>query len=434
MKEGALLISNGSGHNPLVVTNSADIDKAVEAAIHLKSLNGGQDCAGPDAILVQESVAKEFTQKFQARYAATKTGSFSDPEVRIGPIERASELQKFADVFQKNKDHIISGGTIDFERGIVAPTIIKRPIQESPNFREMFGPVAFIHTYKEDKDLAHYFEDTEGRYQANRMYVSLFGKSDYTEARDDAKNPGKRGNIGIVLRNKTIHEDEIGYKPYGGYSLGASAIWRKTPEGVEKAAMPTLIPEIIDRYLIRKEPFPKAAAEHQPKQKEINPVIEGFQAITKEVFGNNLAFGFFAKDASQPAAITAFICLKEEDQEATRSYQDRMRALLGRFGMADKSRSIIVPEAELATLPQVTIRDTPNAKDLEVVATILALTGEKEGFIGNGREMSAIIKQVQPRVINWKQQVVGNESSEQTPNQVMSAWLASHYKQQQMRA
>jgi acyl-CoA reductase-like NAD-dependent aldehyde dehydrogenase len=32
MKEGALLISNGSGHNPLVVTNSADIDKVVEAA------------------------------------------------------------------------------------------------------------------------------------------------------------------------------------------------------------------------------------------------------------------------------------------------------------------------------------------------------------------------------------------------------------------
>lgn len=46
MKPNSILVINGAGHNPLIITETADIDKAVEGALLLKGFNGGQDCAG----------------------------------------------------------------------------------------------------------------------------------------------------------------------------------------------------------------------------------------------------------------------------------------------------------------------------------------------------------------------------------------------------
>jgi len=70
MKEGSVLALNGSGHNPVVVTASANVDKAVKGVLLLKGFNGGQDCAGPDAILVHHDIAQEFIDKFQKRYSS----------------------------------------------------------------------------------------------------------------------------------------------------------------------------------------------------------------------------------------------------------------------------------------------------------------------------------------------------------------------------
>ena len=65
MKQGSVLVVNGSGHNPVIVAENADINEAVKKTVDLKSFNGGQDCAGPDAILVHASTSEEFIEKFQ---------------------------------------------------------------------------------------------------------------------------------------------------------------------------------------------------------------------------------------------------------------------------------------------------------------------------------------------------------------------------------
>jgi lysyl-tRNA synthetase class 1 len=247
MKNDSVLVVNGSGHNPLVVTDTADVDLAVEGALLVKGFNGGQDCAGPDAILVHAAVAEVFITKFKERFASLKTGPFDASDTVIGPIHRATELHKFAHIFLSNSRDIITGGIINYRDSIVAPTVIIRGIERYPNYKEMYGPVAFIHPYKDDADLSHYFKDPDGLYNANRMYVSLYGTSEYVLSRDDARTPGAPGNIGIVLRDKTIHDVEIGYEPYGGYSTDASCIIKKTSDGILQRAMPIYIPEIIFR-------------------------------------------------------------------------------------------------------------------------------------------------------------------------------------------
>jgi acyl-CoA reductase-like NAD-dependent aldehyde dehydrogenase len=200
MKNNSILVVNGSGHNPVVVTDSADIDKAVAGAVLLKGFNGGQDCAGPDAILVHQDVAQEFTEKFHKKFSSLKTGQFKDSETIIGPINRFTELQKFAGILYNNRKDVISGGAIDFKNNIVSPTTIVRGVERYPNYQEMFGPIAFINPYKKDEDLSYYFQDSDGQYQAHRMYVTVYGHSDYISSRDDNKI-----KLFMMLRLDTNH-------------------------------------------------------------------------------------------------------------------------------------------------------------------------------------------------------------------------------------
>lgn len=254
MKNESVLIVNGSGHNPVVVTENADIYNVAIKCAHLKAFNSGQDCAGPDAILVHQNVSKEFIEQFTHHFSSIKTGQFDDPETIIGPIHKESEMKRITAILHKNSDDISAGGTYHFKTKILEPTIIIRSIHHNPNYVEMFSPIMPIHTYEKDEDLGIYFNDTKGAYQSNRMYVSVFGESTYAETRDDAKTPGIKGNVGIILKNKTIHDVEIGYEPYGGYSFGASYVLKKTALGkIQKCAMPILIPQIIAEYLIEKK-------------------------------------------------------------------------------------------------------------------------------------------------------------------------------------
>ena len=432
MKSESLLVINGSGHNPLVVTDTADIDRAVEAALVLKGFNGGQDCAGPDAILVHAHIAKEFIEKFHQRFSMLKTGSFDVRDTIIGPIHRLTELQKFAGIFHSNRNDIISGGVIDFRRGIVEPTVIVRGIERYPNYSELYGPVAFIHPYKTDEDLSYYFQDFDGQYNANRMYVSVYGHSDYLSRRDDTINPGLSGNVGILLHNQTIHDVEIGYKSYGGYSLGASGIIKKSSAGVQRMAMPIYIPDVIVTYLINKADFPferkkeavfKTACSSTLRGQEINPVILDFKTIALESFGENVLFGFVFGSAAKGKLKTkgidkddldTFICLNNDDKDAIARYHHRLVDL----HLAHDLKVDEVFPAEIMTIEKLrNIIDNLDVIDVSIDTLIEgekcdhifwthALTDQKTGFIGQGKIMSDLIKKTMPHIYRWRNQVI----------------------------
>jgi aldehyde dehydrogenase (NAD+) len=432
MKENAILIVNGSGHNPVVVTDSANIDEAVKGAVLLKSFNGGQDCAGPDAILLHENIAAEFISKFQSQFSDLKRGNFKDPNAIIGPISRFSELHKFAKLFHENSRDIISGGTIDFKNNIVSPTTIIRNIERYPNHQEMFGPVAFIHPYKEDQDLEHYFQDIHRRYNANRMYVTVYGHSNYISDKDDSQNPRENGNVGIVLYNKTIHDIEIGYKPYGGYSLAASGVIKKLPNHeTERIGMPILIPEIITKYIIKGKALPSTKEPTLPfampiavkRGKEINPVVLSFQDLAINIFDSNIAFGFIFGSAAKGqlkvlghdiSDLDTFICLKENDQKAINKYIDRLSLLHDKYNLKVDQKfpaeimTLAKLENSLAKLGniKISINKVIKGEEFDDMFWAHSLTDKKIGFIGDGPLMSSLIKKTIPYIYEWSSQII----------------------------
>lgn len=245
-----LFISNGAGHNPVVVGEKADILRAVEAVMILQLYNQGQDCAAPNAILVHRNVYSKFLQLLRVKLKEVKVGFYSDRTCRVGPISEPEDLNRIQAIFIENRFWLDSStpGIIRAKDAIVEPTIICKPLKEGGNFTEVFAPIFFIHRYEKDVQLSQYFESNQ--YERNAMYVSLFGESDYISSLPSRKLTTRiLHDKFTILYNTHLHATgvERGTQPYGGYGYGASSI---SING-KIISKPTLPPREIFYYLVK---------------------------------------------------------------------------------------------------------------------------------------------------------------------------------------
>src|SRR5699024_11695698 len=63
LDEDQLFLYFGSGVNPFVVGAEADLDTAVDDLLRIRMYNTGQDCFGPDLVLVDNKVADTFLER-----------------------------------------------------------------------------------------------------------------------------------------------------------------------------------------------------------------------------------------------------------------------------------------------------------------------------------------------------------------------------------
>lgn len=221
----SLFITNGSGHNPIVISKDADIKNAVEATLTLQLYNQGQDCAAPNAVLVHKSIFPTFLHQLRDGIRAVGVGDYRDRICRVGPISEPKDIVRIQSFLIENRRWIdpTTPGIISAHDATLEPTIIDKPLCEGGNFNEIFAPVIFLQEYERDSDLALYFENIQ--YAQNAMYVTLYGTSAYV-----------RKLIGRPINGKVLHDKssflhnthlhaygvERGTQPYGGYGYGAS--------------------------------------------------------------------------------------------------------------------------------------------------------------------------------------------------------------------
>ncbi|HEX3814241.1 MAG TPA: aldehyde dehydrogenase family protein [Mycobacteriales bacterium] len=153
------------GKNPMVVTPSADLDLAVEAALFAGFGTAGQRCTSLGTVIVHESVHDEFLRRFTA---ATENAAVGDPtrDVLYGPML----AERFGDRFEDylgwiGEHHTISGSTStgritasNPRKGFIGdpdagtfyhPTIVDGLRREDEIFlQETFGPMVGVITYR----------------------------------------------------------------------------------------------------------------------------------------------------------------------------------------------------------------------------------------------------------------------------------------------
>jgi len=222
-----LFIANGAGHNPVVISESANINEAVEAVLKLQLYNQGQDCAAPNSILVHSKIYSEFHELLLEQIGNVCVGKYEDKKVRVGPLTNTKDLETVQKILCENSEYLDprTPGLICTKRKLVQPTIIARKLEEGGNFRETFAPLIFLQEYKTDASLKKYFEDKQ--YSPNAMYLTLYGSSNYVESLVDRK-VGKTvlHPASTFIHNTHLHAKgiESGVKPYGGFGKFASSL------------------------------------------------------------------------------------------------------------------------------------------------------------------------------------------------------------------
>ncbi|ELP8106917.1 TPA: aldehyde dehydrogenase family protein [Vibrio vulnificus] len=220
-RKDVLFILNGAGHNPLVVSHDADLVKATQSALRVVLYNQGQDCAGPNTILVHRNVFQCFSSMLmdELNAIAHQVGDYHLGNIIVGPNSDPEHSVKMASIFRNHHQYCIYGGEINPINGMIKPTIFSKPLHLGGNYQEFFAPVFFLQLYEDDMDLSSYFSHPQ--YKNNAMYISLFGTSQYIKQTmsSDLHKPES------ILMNTDLHLEERGYLPYGGQGGAASCLW-----------------------------------------------------------------------------------------------------------------------------------------------------------------------------------------------------------------
>jgi aldehyde dehydrogenase len=144
-------------------------DKCLEGAA-LFALNQGEVCTCPSRILVQESIADEFTERVIERVKAIKMGHPLDDETMVGAQASNDQYEKILNYFDVGKEEgakvLVGGGKADVgSNGIsngyyIQPTIFSGNNSMRVFQEEIFGPVTSLTTFKDFDEAIEIANDT----------------------------------------------------------------------------------------------------------------------------------------------------------------------------------------------------------------------------------------------------------------------------------
>ena len=153
------------GKSPLLVFEDADLDLAAELAVEQYD-NAGQVCLSGTRILVHESVAEAFAEKFRERASKLKQGDPRDETTDIGPqIHQVhfDRIKGFVDRAKAEGQTVLMGGEPNDELGglFFRPTLIQPSAGSEIVTQEVFGPVLCMQTFSSDEQALEMANGTE---------------------------------------------------------------------------------------------------------------------------------------------------------------------------------------------------------------------------------------------------------------------------------
>jgi len=138
------LVLELGGNDPLIVLDDADLDLAVALAAEGSYRNSGQRCTAVKRILVQESVAGEFTQRLVAKTKEYNCGDPMDEATRVGTVideTAAIHLETVLNEAVAAGAKVLLGGRR--QGALVQPTVIENVPRDCRMVTcESFGPLA----------------------------------------------------------------------------------------------------------------------------------------------------------------------------------------------------------------------------------------------------------------------------------------------------
>ncbi len=157
---GSTILELG-GNNAIIVLEDADLDMALHATLFGAVGTAGQRCTSTRRILVQESIAGEFTSRLVRAYEDIKIGDPMDEASLCGPLINKGAVDEMLAAVAKAKEAggevLCGGGKAEMQGALaggnfVQPTIIKAENHWQIVQDETFAPVLYIIPVKDLDD------------------------------------------------------------------------------------------------------------------------------------------------------------------------------------------------------------------------------------------------------------------------------------------
>ena len=179
-------IAEMGGKNPVIITESADMEKAVEGTARAAFGYSGQKCSAASRVYVHGDVADEFERRLIGRTETLVVGDPTQANVFMGPVINQRAYDRFQDArdIAQRDGEILTGGYVltegDLRHGFYCtPTIVDLPTNHRFFYEELFVPllaIARVSSLDEALDLANDSEYglTAGIFTEDRAEMETF--------------------------------------------------------------------------------------------------------------------------------------------------------------------------------------------------------------------------------------------------------------------
>lgn len=200
------------GKSANIIFESADFERALDAALVSIYANNGQQCLAGSRILIQDSIADRFIAAFAERARKIRIGSPLDPQTQLGPVASASQRDRMLAFFEQavaQGAKPLAGGrrAEGFDKGyFVEPLAVEASSNDLGVCQEeIFGPFAVFIRFKDADEAFRLANATE------------FGLASYVWTQDLslAMQAQERLEAGVVWINTPVVREMRA--PFGGY-------------------------------------------------------------------------------------------------------------------------------------------------------------------------------------------------------------------------
>jgi acyl-CoA reductase-like NAD-dependent aldehyde dehydrogenase len=195
------------GKAPMVVLEDADLDEAVAAAKFGAFMHQGQICMSTERIIVDRSVADDFSGRLADQAQALKVGDPRQPDTEIGPMVNPGAVERVAGMVEDAVSHgakVLTGGEPDGP--LFPPTVLRGVTSEMRIYsEESFGPVVGVIDVDGPDEAVRVANDTD-----YGLAAAVFGRHVPT-----ALDLARQIESGIChVNGSTVHDEP--QMPFGG--------------------------------------------------------------------------------------------------------------------------------------------------------------------------------------------------------------------------
>ncbi|WP_028621261.1 aldehyde dehydrogenase family protein [Pseudomonas sp. Ant30-3] len=148
----------GKGAN--IVFEDANLDAAVNGAAWAIFHNQGQACIAGSRLLLQDSIADEFLERFVTLARSIRLGDPLDPNTEMGPLTSAlhrDRVLSFVDIAREQGGRVLTGGKAPCDPALasgfyIEPTIVEAKPSDRVAQEEVFGPFVTVLRFSTEEE------------------------------------------------------------------------------------------------------------------------------------------------------------------------------------------------------------------------------------------------------------------------------------------